>query len=534
MRISKWSLAALLALSACTQPGGVAPSAGAPAPSVIPIPASISLSRREFFLLDTATKVVIDAGALPAVDSVAAMLARLIGIPNQGKPRTPGMTGPRDYSPLRLGPGEPVPANSIHLSLAADRVALGAEGYDLAVTRDGVTLVAKEPAGLFYGMQTIRQLLPPSIELQAALNRVLWIPTGRISDTPRFAWRGAMLDVSRHFLGADDVKRFIDLMALYKLNRLHLHLADDQGWRIEIKSWPNLARFGGITEVGGGVGGYYTQEQFADLVAYAESRFIDIVPEIDMPAHINAALSAYPELNCDGVAPPPYTGIEVGFSAICVGRDTVYRFVDDLVREIGALVPSPWFHIGGDEVQLLSAEQYRGFIERVQGIVERNGKRMIGWGEIATTHLTPSSIVQSWVDDSARVHVARGGSVILSTSSRLYLDMKYDRGTATGLNWAGLISVRQVYDWDPATSRPGVPERAILGLEAPLWSETLTRLSDYEYLAFPRLIAVAEVGWSPERERNWKQFRQRLGAQAPRLQALGVNFYRAPDIPWGN
>jgi hexosaminidase len=157
---------------------------------------------------------------------------------------------------------------------------------------------------------------------------------------------------------------------------------------------------------------------------------------------------------------------------------------------------------------------------------------MIGWGEIATARLTPSSIVQSWVDDSAQVHVARGGSVIISTSSRLYIDMKYDKSTVTGLQWAGLIGVRQVYDWDPATSRPGVPERAILGLEAPLWAETVTKLSDYEYLAFPRLIALAEVGWSPERERNWKQFRQRLGAHGPRLQALGVNFYRAAEIPW--
>ena len=198
-----------------------------------------------------------------------------------------------------------------------------------------------------------------------------------------------MLDVARHFLSVDEVKRYVDLMAIHKLNRLHLHLADDQGWRIEIGSWPNLAAHGGSTEVGGGAGGFYTHAQYSELVRYAAERFITIVPEIDMPGHTNAALASYAELNCDGVAPPLYTGIEVGFSALCVDKEITYTFIDDVVREIAAITPGPWFHIGGDEVKTLAPERYARFIERVQTIVQSHGKQMIGWDEIAAADAAP-------------------------------------------------------------------------------------------------------------------------------------------------
>jgi hexosaminidase len=357
-----------------------------------------------------------------------------------------------------------------------------------------------------------------------------------VVDHPRFAWRGAMLDVSRHFLRVEDVKRYMDLMALHKLNRLHLHLSDDQGWRIEIRSWPALATHGGSTEVGGGPGGYYTQAQYSDLVAYARERFIVVVPEIDMPGHTNAALASYPELNCDGVAPPLYTGIQVGFSTLCVDREITYRFVDDVVREISALTPGPYFHIGGDEVEKLTAEEYRRFIERVQGIVASHGKRMIGWDEIAPVELRPTSIIQYWRPGSSRPEiaeaVARGARVILSPADRVYLDMKYDTSTVLGLAWAGHTSVRHAYEWEPGTILEGVPESAVLGIEAPLWSETLGTIRDFEYMAFPRLAAVAEAAWSPAAARSWSDFRTRLGAQAARWSALGINYHRAPDVPW--
>jgi hexosaminidase len=322
-------------------------------------------------------------------------------------------------------------------------------------------------------------------------------------------------------------------MALHKLNRLHLHLADDQGWRIEIKSWPNLAAHGGSTEVGGGSGGFYTQEQYAALVRYAADRFVTIVPEIDMPGHTNAALASYAELNCDGAARSLYTGIDVGFSALCVEKEITYRFIHDVVGEIAALTPGPYFHIGGDEVKTLKPEQYTAFVERVQGIVQSHGKRMIGWDEIAPAKLLPASIVQHWRPKTTPEEaLAKGATVIMSVADRAYLDMKYDAGTPIGLTWAGLIDVRTSYDWDPAAAAAGAPDGSLLGVEAPLWSETLANIRDVEFMAFPRLAALAEVGWTRQQDREWNDFRHRLGAQGPRWVALGLNFYRAPDIPW--
>ncbi|MCC6316588.1 MAG: beta-N-acetylhexosaminidase [Gemmatimonadaceae bacterium] len=501
--------------------------------AVIPAPLNTEPRGGEPFVVDSMTRVVIETDASEEVARVADMLAGMLYLhPAAATPGSARVVGPRRPEVTRSIAGAPQAANTVALKLVADRSSMPAEGYELDVGPDHVTLVAVDVRGLFHGVQTIRQLLPPAVEHRDAIGRRLWMPPVRIVDAPRFSWRGSMLDVSRHFLGPDDVKRHVDLMALYKLNRLHLHLSDDQGWRIEIRSWPNLAQMGGRMEVGGGVGGFYTQEQFADIVAYARSRFIEVIPEIDMPAHVNAALSAYPELSCDGVAPPPYTGIRVGFSALCSDGAATWRFVDDVVREIAALVPSPWFHIGGDEVEKLTHEQYVRFVERAQGIVQAHGKQMIGWGEIATANLAPSTVVQHWRADSAHVHAARGGKVILSPGPRMYLDMKYDSATVLGLRWAGLIDVRQAYDWEPATFRPGVNETAILGVEAPLWSETLETLADFELMAFPRLAAVAELGWSSPAVRGWEQFRWRLAAHGPRLQALGVNFYRSPQVPW--
>jgi hexosaminidase len=408
------------------------------------------------------------------------------------------------------------------------------ESYELTVSPDRIAIVAPHAAGLFYGVQTLRQLLPPWVEYRAARSdkgRPLTAPAGRIVDRPRFLWRGAMLDVARHFFAADDVKRYIDLIALYKINRLHLHLADDQGWRIEIKSWPKLATYGGSTAVGGGAGGYYSQEVYKDLVAYAQERFITIVPEIDMPGHTNAALASYPELNCDGVAPALYTGINVGFSTLCVDKPVTYTFIDDVVREIAAMTSGPYYHVGGDEVEKLTPAQYKQFIERVQTIVQKHGKEMVGWDEVAAADLLPTSIVQHWrpkVGES----LAKSRRIIASPADRAYLDMKYEPSTVLGLNWAGNVSVRRAYDWDPVSLLKGVNETAVLGVEAPIWSETLVSMHDVEFMAFPRLPAVAEVAWSALDRRQWDDFARRLGAHAPRWQALGVNFHRTPEIQW--
>jgi hexosaminidase len=421
---------------------------------------------------------------------------------------------------------------AINLLIDPSLDSLGAEGYALTIATDRITASAPSAAGLFYAVQTLRQILPAELE-RGRLTSSRAIRSVTIVDRPRFEWRGAMLDVSRHFLRPADVKRFIDVMALYKLNRLHLHLADDQGWRIEIKSWPNLARHGGSTAVGGGAGGFYTQAEYSDLVEYARRRFITVVPEIDMPGHTNAALASYAELNCDGRARELYTGTRVGFSSLCVTKDITYKFIDDVIREISALTPGPWFHIGGDEVRTLTAQQYTGFVERVQAIVQSHGKIMLGWDEIGAAKLAPTTVVQYWRPDApAREAIAQGARFILSPAQKVYLDMKYDSSTALGLKWAGYIDVRTSYDWDPARLVAGMTENAIVGIEAPLWAETVVTLADYQYLAFPRLAAVAELAWSPQPRRGWEDFRTRLAAHGPRLSALGVNYYRSPQIPW--
>ena len=425
------------------------------------------------------------------------------------------------------------PDGSLVLALTPGDKALGAEGYRLVVSRSGVSLTAARAAGLFWGTQTLRQLLPAAIEADALQSGPWRISLGTIQDRPRFAWRGLMLDVARHFFGVAEVKRLVDLMTLYKLNRLHLHLTDDQGWRIAIRSWPRLTSVGSRTEVGGGPGGRFTQRDYAAIVAYARARFVDVVPEIDMPGHVNAALSSYAKLNCNGVAPAPYSGIDVGFSSLCIRKELTYGFVDDVVREVAALTPGPYLHIGGDEAHETDRSDYRAFVERVQAIVRKHGKRMLGWEEISRARLLRTSVAQHWHDPVlAKRAIDQGAKLVMSPATKAYLDMKYTADTPLGLTWAGFTSVRDAYAWDPATQVPGVREHDILGVEAPLWSETIATRADLDSLAFPRLLGHAEIGWSPAEARTWRRYRSRLAAHGPRLRALGVAYYPSPEVPW--
>ncbi|HEV7838710.1 MAG TPA: family 20 glycosylhydrolase, partial [Gemmatimonadaceae bacterium] len=424
-------------------------------------------------------------------------------------------------------------ANKIQLRLAADRAALGEEGYELTAAANSLTLVAYRPAGLFHGFQTVRQLLPFEVESDMGASRAVWaIPALSIVDQPRFAWRGAMLDVARHFFTVREVQQFIDLLALYKMNVVHLHLSDDQGWRIVINSRPKLATMGGATQVGGGPGGFYTQAEYQSIVQYAQQRYITVVPEIDMPAHTNAALVAYPEVSCSVRPTQLYTQTDVGWSALCVDKEETYALADDIIREISAITPGPYFHIGGDEVQALTHEQYVRIIERLQTIVNKYGKRMIGWEEITKARLLPGTIAQQWKSDSATAALQYGSKLIMSPSKKVYLDMKYNPSTELGLSWAAFVEVRDSYDWDPATYMAGVNESNIVGVEGALWSETIRNITAAEYLAMPRLPAIAEVGWTPQRLRDWESFRGRLATHAPRWNLLGINYYRSPQIPW--
>ncbi|OIJ88106.1 beta-N-acetylhexosaminidase [Streptomyces colonosanans] len=416
----------------------------------------------------------------------------------------------------------------------------GAEGYRFDSGAKGVTITARGPSGLFHGVQTLRQLLPAAVEKKTAQTGPWLVAGGTIEDSPRYAYRGAMLDVSRHFFSVAQVKRYIDALALYKVNTLHLHLSDDQGWRIAIDSWPRLATYGGSTQVGGGKGGYYTKTDYKEIVRYAASRYLEVVPEIDMPGHTNAALASYADLNCDGVAPPLYTGTKVGFSSLCVPKQVTYDFVDDVIRELAAITPGRYLHIGGDEAHSTTHDDYVAFMDRVQPVVAKYGKTVIGWHQLTGAHPVEGALAQYWGLDNTgaaeKEQVANaaqnGTGLILSPADRVYLDMKYTKDTPLGLAWAGLVEVKRAYDWDPATYLPGAPASAIRGVEAPLWSETLVTDADIDYMAFPRLPGAAELGWSPAATHDWDAYKVRLAAQGPRWEALGIGYYRSPQVPW--
>ncbi len=433
------------------------------------------------------------------------------------------------------GTATPQPGN-IHLAKAQGKWALGEEGYGLTIAADGVTLTAAQPAGLMRGIQTLRQLLPATIEAGTPQPGPWPLATGTIHDQPRFAWRGLMLDVARHFFAVADVKRLIDAAAYYKINRLHLHLTDDQGWRLVITSWPQLSALGGSTEVGGATGPlFYSQAEFADLVAYAAARYITVVPEIDMPGHSNAALASYAALNCDNTATALYTGTEVGFSSLCIDATPTTKFVGDVLGEVSKLTPGAWLHIGDDEAKSTSAADYASFVQALQPMVAATGKKLIGWADIGHATLTSGAISQHWNPydpTSVQLAVQQHAQALLSPANRAYLDMKYDADTPLGQVWAGLVDEQQAYAWNPATEVPGVGEADIVGVEAALWTETIVTLADIEVMTFPRLAGLAEVGWSPVASNDWAGYRLRIAAHGPRLSAMGVGFYKSARIPW--
>jgi len=473
--------------------------------NLIPKPASITISEGGF-LLSSETKIV--SGTEGAIRAIGRLLAEYI----------------EQHTKLNLAVVDAHQnLGNIHLILNGD-TRLGEEGYELIVDSYGIRIQANSPAGLFYGIQTLRQILSAN---QSTLN----LPAVSITDSPRFSWRGAMLDVARHFFCVDDVKRYIDLIAHYKMNRLHLHLTDDQGWRIEIKSWPKLTEVGAQTQVNGGGGGFYTQEQYKEIVEYAKSRFVMIIPEIDTPGHTNAALASYPELNISEEAPKLYEGTEVGFSSLGVHMEVTYKFLDDVVRELAEITPAPYFHIGGDETHATPKEDFKTFIERMQKIVYANNKIAIGWAEIGEVALNPQTIAQHWQGAAYKGAKEQGNKFIVSPGNKTYLDMKYAEDTPLGLTWAGLISVKDSYNWEPGSYMQELEESDILGIEAPLWSETLVTMKDIEFMAFPRLPGLAELAWSPK-GLSWDEYKLRLAKHGKHMQALDINFFKSPDVDW--
>ena len=432
------------------------------------------------------------------------------------------------------------------------------EGYRLISTPGspgGVQITGASPAGVYYGIQTLRQLLPVQIFADKKQSGVEWkIPCCVITDQPRFAWRGFMLDDSRHFLGAEYVKRLIDLMAMHKLNLLHWHLSDDDGFRIEIKSYPKLTEVGGWRgtecklpntrpgERHARYGGFYTQEQIRDIVAYAAARHIDIMPEIDIPGHSGAAAVAYPEILCQG---------KTKGNVWCVGREENYKMLDAMVGELAKLFPFQYIHIGGDEVNhnawagcprckaLMEREHIsslahiqRYFTARYEEILRKHGRKMIGWNEILNDKLSKDAAIMAWQNDVPGYKAATGGwNVVFAPGQHCYLDMKESPRDTWGMTWAGIVPLSAVYNYDPL-ARPGLTEeqkKRVLGVEACLWTEFITSNDRGDYKTWPRLCALAEMGWTPQPRRDFHDFMDRLGpAHLERLGLLGVA-YRVPD-----
>lgn len=414
-------------------------------------------------------------------------------------------------------------AGSIYLTTTSGKVNDGDEAYKITVTPENANIIASKPEGIFRGIQTLRQLLPPDIEKDTLVTDMEWsIESSTIEDRPEYIYRGLMIDVARHFFNVDEIKRQIDVAAQYKINKIHLHLSDDQGWRLEIEKWPDLAIIGGSSEVGGGSGGYYTQEEFKDIVKYAGDRYIEIIPEFDMPGHSNAMLASYDFLNEDGKRKPLYTGIDVGFSSLMTNDEKTYEFIEDIIREVSEISPSKYIHIGGDEADNTKKEDYDYFVGRVANIVKKYGKTPIGWDPIDTSPEIDSSVIlQNWKDSNEAAR-AKSMNMIISIAKKAYLDMKYNKDTPYGLDWAGYINVEDAYNWDPTNY---APKNLILGIESPLWTETIENREALDYMIYPRLLGYSEIGWTPKENRDWVEYKIRLEKQKERMKNQGINYY---------
>ena len=512
------------------------------APALIPQPAKMELGAGQFTL--TAQTKIIVAPQTQEELAIGEYLAAHL------RPAT-GLA-------LPVSGGNAV-TGAIVLQLGSASKELGSEGYELTVTPGMVIVSAPQPAGLFYGAVTLLQLLPPDIFSPQSVSGVAWVaPVVKISDQPRFGWRGMMLDVSRHFFSKAEVKQLLDAMALHKLNTFHWHLTDDQGWRIEIKKYPQLTQVGAWRkDIGFGLdpksstaygpdgryGGFYTQDDIREVIAYAAARYITIVPEIEMPGHAGAILSQFPQFSCAG-KPFGELGAGVHASVYCAGRDDTFAFLDNILTEVVALFPGKYLHIGGDEVPKdnwkkcekcqarIKAEGLKNehelqsyFIRRVEDIVNAKGRTLIGWSEIREGGLAPRAALMDWIGGA--VEGANGGhDVVMSPTSHCYFD--YYQGLDHSVEpraIGGYVPLRKVYGFEPVPAKLQPEQhKHILGAQGNLWTEYIASFKHVEYMAFPRGAALAEVTWSPATGRSWEDFTQRLPTHLRRLELAGVGF----------
>ncbi len=494
---------------------------------LVPAPAKIQctgagLSLDKNFILAAEAH---DAVAANAAEQVAVMIADVTGT----KP------------PIRKLSGTNVPAHSLLLATRGVPRECREEGYELTVTPEGAILRANTLQGFFYGSQTLRQLLTCETNPSNSLRGV------HIVDTPRYTWRGMHLDVGRHFMPLAFVKRYIDLLAMHKFNIFHWHLTEDQGWRIEIKKYPKLTEVAAWRNKDGHrYGGFYTQDEIREIVAYAQERHITIVPEIEMPGHALAAIAAYPEFSCTGGPFEVTNTWGVHKDVYCAGNDETFVFLENVLTEVAGLFPGPFLHIGGDECpkdrwkacakcqsrikseSLADEDELQSyFIKRIAKILAKFDKRLVGWDEILEGGLAPSATVMSWRGTKGGIRAAgMGHDVIMCPTSHCYFDYRQSDATEEhGASWAPHTTLEKVYSFEPTPNELGQKEAEhVLGAQGNCWTERMPTTAWVEYMVYPRACALSEVVWSPKQQRDWGDFRERLRVHLKRLDALNVNY----------
>ncbi len=539
MQKSTLLLLFLLAFAACKneKPQAPAPPTGAAIGyHLIPLPSSLKPGQGQFTITGD-TKILLassDEGLKTAAAHLAALLIKATGTtiaPVEG-------TEQKDAILFSLDP-----------SIASD------EGYSLSVSPFEVSIRAKTGAGAFYAVQTLRQLMPT--EAESGKTASLSIPCVEITDAPRFGYRGMHLDVGRHFFGVDDVKKYIDLLALHKFNRFHWHLTEDQGWRIEIKKYPRLQEVASCRPEtlighyndnpqkfdGKKYCGYYTQEEAREIVRYAAERFIMVIPEIEMPGHAQAAIAAYPELGCTGKPVNVFTKWGVSEDVFCPNEAT-FKFLEEVLTEVMDIFPSKYIHIGGDECPKTQWEQSKFcqelirknklkdahglqsyFIQRMEKFLNSKGRSIIGWDEILEGGLAPNAAVMSWRGTAGGVEAAKQRhDVIMTPTDFCYLDYYQSQDPGEPLAIGGYLPLDKVYGYEPIPAELTAEEaKHILGVQGNVWTEYIPDLKKLEYMAFPRACALAEIGWSPKESKNYDDFVSRLAPHLKRLKAMGVN-----------
>ena len=523
-------------------------SGSAPEPdktlAIIPAPVSIQGLKGDFVISEK-TRIILapaDDETKLAADFLANLVRNSTGIS------------------LSIGEGKRPAKGSIFMTL--DTAIENNEGYELTVTHKKVIVRGGSAAGLFYAVQTMRQLMPAEVESPSIVEGlVLAIPACEIKDEPEFGYRGMHLDVGRHMFPIAYIKRYIDMIALHKMNRFHWHLTEDQGWRIEISKYPNLTTTGAYrkeTLVGHGgrrpfefdgkpYGGFYTKDEVKEIVEYARSKFITVIPEIEMPGHAIAALASYPELGCTGVPYEVQTKWGVFDDVFCAGKEETFSFLEDVLTEVMELFPSEYIHIGGDECPKTRWEKcplcqkrmkeeglkdehelQSYFIQRIGKFVLSKGRKIIGWDEILEGGLAPEATVMSWRGTTGGIEAARQKhDVIMTPSTYVYLDYYQCEPQGEPLAIGGYLPLEKVYSYNPMPEELTPEEQKyILGVQGNLWSEYLKTPDQMEYMAYPRMFAVAETGWTPNRLKDFEDFLARIEVLKKRYDTIGINYFK--------